>query len=156
MSRAKFIPCSGCQRMIKRYRARKDAECARCLAASKRQWYLDHRQERLAAERARWRTGVKTASINEWRAAHPEKCRAYRRAYVERMRLSLRDERRPRCECGMTHTPPSRLAILRRMDGCEPVEIREAWPCIWSGPSGEKKLFRDLAALRATRGKRAA
>jgi hypothetical protein len=155
MKARKPIRCSTCGRTIMRYRDRRDAECPRCVSAGKHQWYLDHRQERLAAERARFASGVKSASIKAWHAAHPDKMRAYRAAYERRMRASIRDETRPRCECGMTHTPSSRQAILRRMDGCSREEIREAWTCVWGGAAGLRKLDRDLSersALRASRG----
>lgn len=155
--RKKLVQCSWCKRSIMRYRARKDVECPRCLAAHKHEWYLDHRAERLAAQRKRWLTMPEVrAQVTAWHKAHPEKMRAYNRAYGKRMKASMRDERRPRCdECGMTHTPASRLSILRRMEGCDLPTIREAWPCIWGRPdehltAAERKLFRDLAALKSS------
>lgn len=147
----KPISCSGCGRTIFRQRARKDAECKLCLAASKHQWYLDHRQERLAAELARYHAGVKTATIRAWRAAHPEKLAKYRAAYQQRQRQLVKEVEcsLPCLECGVSHARERRQAVIRRALPATREEIIDAWPCFWQGTAGQARLERDLHSMGA-------
>lgn len=54
-------------------------------------------------------------------------------------------------ECGHSHAPPNRRRLIRPMADQGTPEIRAAWPCFYPpGVVAERRLFRDLAAIRRT------
>jgi len=48
-------------------------------------------------------------------------------------------------ECGSSHAPEDRQAVVRRMLPCSAEDLREAHPCWWAGgAAGDRMLWRDL------------
>jgi hypothetical protein len=54
-------------------------------------------------------------------------------------------------ECGYSHEPAARRAVVLRMLPCTSEELREAHPCWWSGPNGSARLSHDLRGVGAAR-----
>jgi hypothetical protein len=77
-----------------------------------------------------------------------------RRLHAEVMRELEAERALPRLcrECGFTHAPEDRRAVVLRMLPCTTEELREAHPCWWAGAPGSAKealLYRDLRAAGA-------
>lgn len=52
-------------------------------------------------------------------------------------------------QCGFSHEKSDRQQYLRHTLPNKVEEIKEAWPCIYGGISGERQLFRDLKDIGA-------
>lgn len=153
MRRAKKkLPCSTCGRIVRRTFAIKIVECVPCRRARCRRYYEAHREKRLA-EVKRWTEAHKPVVLArhaEWRRANPKKMLQYKRRY----RANLKNTDAligavVACDCGLSHSLDGRLSILRRLDAA-PSEILESYPCLWAGEAGERRLYRDLAALKSS------
>lgn len=141
----KEVSCSFCPAKMLRQAQRRVNRCSDCTAAWERDWEARHPGD-AALRRARFR------------ARHPERARRQDmhacRRYRKRQKLLAQEvDTAAACSCGLSHSPESRLSILRRAEGLSPPEIHDAWPCIWPAvTAGERMLYRDLAEVRGRKG----
>ena len=52
-------------------------------------------------------------------------------------------------QCGYSHAKTDRQVYLRRTLPNKAEDIKDIWPCIYGGTSGERQLFRDLRDIGA-------
>lgn len=149
LARKKRVACATCGRMVKRYAARKDVRCPKCYRAYKRQQAADKIEDTQARQHAWYvaHRGLTIQRSKDWhrnnRVAALKKNQRYRRKLV----LLSAEVESYACDCGAPHTPERRQKILRLCPDLSVSEIREAYPCLWAGESGERTLYRDRAFL---------
>lgn len=144
--------------MIWRVRPLPGAKCKPCDRAYFRRWWSDHKGVLDSGKWCRENKDKRKKYLRKWRAANREKVRHQKRQYERGQAVKLKAliAELPCLDCGMRHTEERRHKILARLLPMTTHEIREAWSCIWSSPSessssGERLLYRDLAAIGAVR-----